>query len=46
LNWLNGELKKLGTENFIHKAYDEALEPFYGDTVNPEDLVVEGGVVK
>jgi polar amino acid transport system substrate-binding protein len=46
LNWLNDELKKLGTENFIHAAYKEALEPVYGDSVNPEDLVVEGGVVK
>jgi polar amino acid transport system substrate-binding protein len=46
LEWLNGELKKLGGENFIHKAYKEALEPVYGDSVNPEDLVVEGGVVK
>jgi polar amino acid transport system substrate-binding protein len=46
LNWLNDELKKLGGENFIHKAYQEALEPVYGNTVNPEDLVVEGGVVK
>jgi polar amino acid transport system substrate-binding protein len=46
LNWLNDELKKLGSENFIHKAYKEALEPVYGNSVNPEDLVVEGGVVK
>jgi polar amino acid transport system substrate-binding protein len=46
LAWLNGELKKLGGENFIHKAYKETLEPVYGDSVNPEDLVVEGGVVK
>jgi polar amino acid transport system substrate-binding protein len=46
LNWLNDELKNLGKEKFIHKAYDEALEPFYGNSVNPEDLVVEGGVVK
>jgi polar amino acid transport system substrate-binding protein len=46
LNWLNDELKKLGGENFIHKAYQEALEPVYGNSVNPDDLVVEGGVVK
>ena len=46
LNWLNDELKKLGGENFIHKAYKEALEPIYGSSVNPEDLVIEGGVVK
>ena len=46
LNWLNDELKKLGSENFIHQAYKEALEPVYGASVDPEDLVVEGGVVK
>jgi polar amino acid transport system substrate-binding protein len=45
LEWLNAELKTLGDERFIHKAYDEALAPVYGDVVNPEDLVVEGGVL-
>jgi polar amino acid transport system substrate-binding protein len=46
LNWLNNELETLGAERFIHKAYDEALASVYGDSVNPEDLVVEGGVVQ
>jgi polar amino acid transport system substrate-binding protein len=46
LDWLNEELKNLGNENFIHQAYKVALEPVYGASVNPEDLVVEGGVVK
>jgi polar amino acid transport system substrate-binding protein len=46
LNWLNEELKNLGKEKFIHKAYDEALSPFYGNSVNPEDLVIEGGKFK
>ncbi|MDR1066823.1 MAG: transporter substrate-binding domain-containing protein [Clostridiales bacterium] len=43
LEWLNEELRALGEERFIHQAYDEALAPIYGDVVNPEDLVVEGG---
>jgi polar amino acid transport system substrate-binding protein len=43
LEWLNEELEALGNERFIHKAYDEALAPVYGDVVDPEDLVVEGG---
>ncbi|GHV55804.1 amino acid ABC transporter substrate-binding protein [Synergistales bacterium] len=46
LRWLNDELKKLGGERFMHKAYKEALEPFYGGAVDPESVVVEGGVVK
>jgi polar amino acid transport system substrate-binding protein len=46
LSWLNDEIKRLGAENFIHAAYKEALEPVYGDSVNPDDLVVESGVVK
>ena len=46
LNWLNDELKKLGAENFIHQAYNESLGPVYGDSVNPDDLVVEGGEIK
>lgn len=45
LEWLNEELRTLGDERFIHKAYDEALAPVYGDVVDPEELVVEGGVV-
>ncbi|MDR3165094.1 MAG: transporter substrate-binding domain-containing protein [Synergistaceae bacterium] len=46
LEWLNEDIQKLGAENFIHKAYDEALAPYYGGTVNPNDLVIEGGVIK
>ena len=43
LNWLNDRLKALGKEKFVRKAYDEALAPVYGNSVNPDDLVVEGG---
>jgi polar amino acid transport system substrate-binding protein len=46
LDWLNEDIKKLGTENFIHKAYAEALAPYYGDTIDPDELVIEGGVIK
>ncbi|MDF2587778.1 MAG: extracellular solute-binding protein family 3 [Anaerocolumna sp.] len=46
LNWINEELTKLGEENFIHEAYDATLLPVYGDTVDPESVVVEGGIVK
>jgi polar amino acid transport system substrate-binding protein len=46
LAWLNGEIKNLGKEKFIHKAYAEALAPYYGNSVDPEDLVIEGGEFK
>ncbi len=46
LNWINEELVKLGNENFIHKAYNETLKPIYGDSVNPESVVIEGGKLK
>lgn len=45
LDWLNEEIKSLGTENFFHKDYEDTLAPVYGSSSNPDDLVVEGGVV-
>lgn len=46
LNWLNDEIKALGTEQFFHANYQETLAPVYGDSVDPDSLVVEGGVVE
>lgn len=46
LDWINNELETLGKENYVHKAYEETLKPAYGDTINPEDIVVEGGKLK
>lgn len=43
LEWVNNKIIELGKENFFHKAYDATLKPIYGDSVNPESLVVEGG---
>lgn len=45
LNWINQTLEKLSKENFIHKAYDETLKPIYGDSVNVESIVIEGGKI-
>lgn len=45
LQWLNGEIRSLGDENFFHKDYEETLRPVYGDEADAESLVVEGGVV-
>ena len=45
LNWLNDEIKVLGNENFFHADYDATLAAVYGAAANPDNLVVEGGVV-
>lgn len=45
LDWVNSEIKTLGTEQFFHEDYNATLKEFYGDDINPDDLVVEGGVV-
>ena len=42
LNWLNDEIKTLAKEKFFHKDFDETLKSDYGDSIDPENLVVEG----
>lgn len=46
LEWINDEIRSLADEQFFHKAYDETLAPVYGDAANPENLVIEGGVIE
>ena len=46
LDFINNDIKKLGQEQFFHKDYQATLASVYGSAVNPDDLVVEGGVVK
>ena len=46
LNWLNDEIKTLAKEKFFHKDFDETLKSVYGDSIDPENLVVDGGVVE
>ena len=46
LNWINDEIKALAKENFFHKDYEKTLLPVYGDTIDAEKLVVEGGEVQ
>lgn len=46
LEWINEEIKQLGEENFFHANYEATLKPVYGDSISPESLVVEGGVVE
>ena len=46
LNWLNDEIKTLAKEKFFHKDFDETLKSVYVDSIDHENLVVEGGVVE
>ena len=46
LDWLNTEIESLGEEQFFHADYDATLAPVYGETADPEALVVEGGKVE
>lgn len=41
LNWINEEMDKLGKEGTIRKAYNTSLAPAYGDSVKPEDVIIE-----
>lgn len=43
LNWINDEIVTLADENFFHADYDATLASVYGDAVDKENLVVEGG---
>lgn len=45
LNFVNDEIVKLGKDDFFHKDYQETLEPVYGNEVNPDEIVVEGGEI-
>ena len=45
LIWINDELISLAEENFFHNDYDATLKDVYGNAVNPDNLVVEGGVL-
>ncbi len=45
LNWLNDEITSLADEQFFHADYDATLASVYGDNVDKDSLVVEGGVM-
>ena len=36
----------LDEQSFFHVNFDTTLKDVYGDAVNPDSLVVEGGVVE
>lgn len=46
LAFINDEIVKQAEENFFHADFDATLKDVYGEAVNPDNLVVEGGVVE
>lgn len=45
LKWINDEITALADEQFFHADYDATLAAVYGDAVDKDNLVVEGGVM-
>ena len=45
LNFINEEIEALAAEQFFHADYEATLKDVYGDAVDPDNLVVEGGVI-
>jgi polar amino acid transport system substrate-binding protein len=43
--WLNDVINRRIEADFFHKAYEAALRPVYGNTANPETVVIERGNV-
>lgn len=43
LDWINKEIDTLAGEQFFHKDYEETLLPVYDDSINADEIVVEGG---
>ncbi len=44
--YIDEEIKALAAENFFHADFDATLKDVYGEAVNPDSLVVEGGVTE
>lgn len=44
--YIDEEIKVLAAENFFHADFDATLKDVYGEAVNPDSLVVEGGVIE
>lgn len=45
LEWINALIENLADEQFFHTNYEANLLPVYGDTVDPDNIVIEGGKV-
>ncbi|MDR2456503.1 MAG: transporter substrate-binding domain-containing protein, partial [Deltaproteobacteria bacterium] len=40
LNWLNDEIDKLTAEKFFYQVYDLTLKPVYGDSIDPDVVLI------
>lgn len=45
LNWINAEIESLADEQFFHADFEATLADVYGTSVDPDNLVVEGGKI-
>ncbi|MBP3411436.1 MAG: cysteine ABC transporter substrate-binding protein [Clostridia bacterium] len=46
LAFVNDEIEALAEENFFHADFEATLKDVYGDAVDPDNLVVEGGAIE
>ena len=46
LTYINQEIEALAAEQFFHADYEATLKAVYGDAVDPDNLVVEGGAIE
>jgi polar amino acid transport system substrate-binding protein len=46
LAYINEEISALAAEQFFHADYEATLKDVYGDAVDPDNLVVEGGAIE
>ena len=44
--YIDEEIKALAAESFFHADFDATLKDVYAEAVNPDSLVVEGGVIE
>lgn len=44
--YIDEEIKTLAAESFFHADFDATLKDVYGEAVNPDSLVVDGGVIE
>lgn len=42
-DWVNGELSKLGEEQYLLKLYDQYVRPQLAEGTDPNSVIVEGG---
>ncbi|MHC5226337.1 transporter substrate-binding domain-containing protein [Ignatzschineria sp. LJL83] len=41
LNWVNEQIIELQDQEFFHQAYDRSVKSFYGDNIDPDNIVID-----